>query len=218
MTNHDVIELKLAGFSDDFIVAKINGASANFRTDTEDIIALKKSNLSETVIQAMMAATSLAVGPPSPPITKEVLTPKAPQTPDTPPVATPQSAPARSPQQADPARGTSEAPSKGLFTKLKGAFSTSSDERKPRTTPNTPVEPPVPPQLALTSVTVLSKPAGALILVDGYQAGYTPAVVKLVPGKYKLTLKAEGFPDYSQQIIVEPGQVRSFGVALDGSK
>ena len=218
MTNHDVIELKLAGFSDDFIIAKINGGSANFRTDTEDIIALKKSNLSETVIQAMMAATSLAVGPPSPPITKEVLTPKAPQTPDTPPVATPQSAPARSPLQADPARGTSEAPSKGLFTKLKGAFSTSSDERKPRTTPNTPVEPPVPPQLALTSVTVLSKPAGALILVDGYQAGYTPAVVKLVPGKYKLTLKAEGFPDYSQQIIVEPGQVRSFGVALEGSK
>jgi hypothetical protein len=67
-------------------------------------------------------------------------------------------------------------------------------------------------------VTVLSKPAGALILVDGYRAGYTPAVVKLVPGKYKLTLKAEGFPAYSQQISVEPGQMSSFGVALDGSK
>jgi hypothetical protein len=67
-------------------------------------------------------------------------------------------------------------------------------------------------------LTVLSQPAGATILVDGYLAGRTPAVVKLVPGTYKLTLKAQGFPDYSQQITVDPGQVRSFGVALDGSK
>jgi hypothetical protein len=67
-------------------------------------------------------------------------------------------------------------------------------------------------------VTVLSKPDGAAIFVDGYPAGRTPAVVKLVPGKYKLTLKAEGFPEYSQQITVGPGQVSSFGVALDGSK
>ena len=65
---------------------------------------------------------------------------------------------------------------------------------------------------------MLSKPAGATILVDGYLAGGTPAVVNLVPGTYKLTLKAEGFPNYSQQITVDPGQVRSFGAALDGSK
>jgi hypothetical protein len=101
---------------------------------------------------------------------------------------------------------------------VKRAFSTSSDERKPSTTQTAPAGPVVPPEFALTSVTVLSKPAGALILVDGYHAGYTPAVVKLVPGKYKLTLRAEGFPAYSQQITVEPGQMSSFGVALDGSK
>ena len=130
-----------------------------------------------------------------------------------------QDAPAGPAQQADPAtRGTSEPPNKGLFTKLKGAFSSSSDQRKPRTNQTAPPEPAVPPELALTSLTVLSKPAGALILIDGYHAGYTPAVVKLVPGTYKLTLKAAGLPDYSQQITVEPGQVRSFGVALDGSK
>jgi hypothetical protein len=70
----------------------------------------------------------------------------------------------------------------------------------------------------LTPVTILSSPTGATIFVDGYPAGRTPAVVKLLPGQYKLTLKAGGFPEYSQQIIVEPGQIRSFGVALDGSK
>ena len=56
------------------------------------------------------------------------------------------------------------------------------------------------------------------MLTDGYPAGRTPAVVKLVPGKYKLTLQAQGYPDYSQQITVEPGQVRSFGIAMDASK
>jgi hypothetical protein len=219
MTNEDVMALKLAGFSDDLIIARIKAAPANFKIDTEDIIALKKSNLSEPVIQAMMAAASPFAGPtPSGTPTRTVPALAARPTVNGPHTAAGQDAPASSPQQPDQAtRGTSE-PSKGLFTKLKGAFSSSSDERKPRTNQTAPPEPAVPPELALTSLTVLSKPAGALILIDGYHAGYTPAVVKLVPGTYKLTLKAAGLPDYSQQITVEPGQVRSFGVALDGSK
>jgi len=58
MTNHDVIELKAAGFSDDFLVAKIQRSPAGYQLDTNDIVALKKSNVSELVIQAMMAATA----------------------------------------------------------------------------------------------------------------------------------------------------------------
>jgi len=217
MTNHDVIELKLAGFTDEFVIGKIKASPASYRIDKDDIIALKKSNLSEPVIQTMMAAAASDAGP-TPPgtLTRTVPAPKALPTVNGPHTAAGQDAPA---EQADPAtRGTSEPPSKGLFTKLKGAFSSSSNERKPRTNQTAPPEPAVPPELALTSLTVLSTPAGATILVDGYPAGRTPAVVKLVPGTYKLTLKAGGFPDYSQQVTVEPGQVRSFGVALDGSK
>jgi hypothetical protein len=222
MTNQDVIALKTAGFSDEFIIAKIKGTPASYRIDTDDIITVKKANLSEAVIQAMTAAVSSSAGPPLlPPAAAAGSVPntKTPTPSDAPHPAAAQAATARPTQQPDQSTlGAGEAPSKGLLTKLKGAFSSPSDEHK-RSTPQTaPAEHTVPPQFALTSVTVLSRPAGAAIFVDNYPAGRTPAVVKLVPGKYKLTLKAEGFPDYSQQITVEPGQVSSFGVALDGSK
>jgi hypothetical protein len=93
-----------------------------------------------------------------------------------------------------------------------------SDESKVATKTPAPAEPPTQPQSTLCSVTVVSKPAGATIMVDGYPAGITPAVVKLMPGTYKMTLQAPGLPAYTQQITVEAGQVRSFGVALDTSK
>jgi hypothetical protein len=218
MTNEDVIALKTAGFTDEFIIAKIKGSPANYRLDTEDVIALKKANLSEAVIQAMIAALSSSPRPLPAPSAAAGPAPstKTPMPSNTPPPAASQAAVARAAQQPEKsAGGSSEASSKGIFTKLKGAFSSSSDDHK---APTLAAERTAPAQFALTSVTVLSKPAGAAIFVDNYPAGRTPAVVKLVPGKYKLTLKAEGFPDYSQQITVEPGQVSSFGVALDGSK
>jgi len=184
MTNGDVIELKTAGLSDEFVIAKIKGSPASYNTDTDDIIALKKSNLSEPVIQAMITAASPAAGP----------RPLAPN----PTIG-----------------GAGDAPKEGLLAKLKKAFSGPPEEHKP-STPQT--ESPAPAQSTLTPVTVLSKPAGARIFVDGYPAGVTPSVVKLQAGTYKLTLQADGFPAYSQQITVELGHVSSFGVALDGSK
>jgi hypothetical protein len=70
----------------------------------------------------------------------------------------------------------------------------------------------------LVSVTILSQPPGASIYVESTNAGVTPAVLKLQPGTYKVTLKAPGRESYTQQITVEPGQVRSFGVAMVASK
>src|SRR5204863_9596063 len=102
----------------------------------------------------------------------------------------------RSEQQTNAnARGPVEVTKKGLLGRVKGAFSNSSDEWKSSAPKTAPPAPAVPPELALVSVTVLSKPAGATIFVDGYPAGRTPTVVKLMPGTYKFTLKAEGFPD-----------------------
>jgi hypothetical protein len=264
MTNQDLIALKAAGFSDEFIIAKIKGAPANYRIDTDDVIALKRANLSELVIQAIMVAaaspafgatpnasttsppnTSSAPGatsagdkkaetanaeqpvagapPSSSPPSTATSSPNLmrPTTPGDSGTAGVQKATARAPQQPDkPTRDPGEKSKNSLMAKLKGAFSTSSDENwaKVSNTQTRPAEPKVSPQFELCPITVLSKPAGANIFVERTSAGRTPAVLKLQPGTYKLTLKAEGFPDYSQQITVEPGQVRSFGVALDGSK
>ena len=106
MTNQDVIALKTTGFSDEFIIAKITGTPASYRIDTDDIIALKKANLSEAVIQVMMGAGSAAAGqPPLPPAaaTSDPNT-KIPAPPDAPHPAAAQPAVALSPQQPDQAR------------------------------------------------------------------------------------------------------------------
>ena len=186
------------------MIAKIQKSTPDYQLDTEEIIALKKANVSEAVIEAMMAAASPAA-PPAP----------------VSPTAAAQTAPAAPERPANPKpQPAADAPKMGLLTKLKKVFSDDIDGRKPAAPPPpaTPAEPPVPPEYDLTSVTILSKPAGARILVDGYPAGVTPSVVKLMPGTYKLTLQADGFPAYTQQITVEAGQVSSFGVALDTAK
>jgi hypothetical protein len=119
------------------------------------------------------------------------------------------------PQAAAPAAERSKP---GLLARVKGTFSSPSDANAPKPAPQSqPARPAMTPS-PLCSVTVVSQPAGARIFVDGYAAGVAPSVVKLQAGTYKLTLKADGYPEYSQQIVVEPGQVRSFGVAMDGSK
>jgi hypothetical protein len=206
MTNQDVIALEAAGFTDDLIVAKIEASQSSFKLDTEDIIALKSVNLSERVIQAMLGAAVQ----------------KTPHEGTVSAVDQLISAPGISQTSVSgsvPA-STSDPQKRGVVSKLKGVFSTSGNGEHPST--STPASPstgaPVPPQLALCSITIVSKPSGAAIFVDGIPAGVTPSIVKLQPGTYKLTLKAQGLAAYSQELVVEPGQVRSFGVVLDGSK
>ena len=54
LTNADVLQLKNAGFSDDLIVAKIQGSTCSFQLETSDMIELKKAGLSDKVTGAMM--------------------------------------------------------------------------------------------------------------------------------------------------------------------
>jgi hypothetical protein len=54
MSNMDVIALKDAGVSDDLLVAKIRNSNGDYRLDTEDLSALKRAKVSESVIQAMI--------------------------------------------------------------------------------------------------------------------------------------------------------------------
>lgn len=188
MNNEDVVAMREAGISDDLVILKVKVSPGSYHTSAGDIIALKQANVSDPVIQAMLAAAA---------------------------AATP-SAPAAEP----PAPAAAEAPRQGLLKRLKVAILGSPDtwSNKPAAHLALAPEPAIPPQFALCPVTILSQPPDAAILVDGYPAGRTPAVVKLQPGSYKVTIQAQGFPAYTQQIIVEAGQVRSFGVALDSSK
>ena len=189
MSNQDVMALKAAGISDDLVIAKIKSSAGTYNLAADDIIALKQANVSDAVIQTMLSA-------------------EAPETPS--------AAPAESNEPASP-----DAPKKGLLRKLKVALLGSPDVwslKTPAHPEPPPDPPPLPPQLTLCPVTILSQPADAAILVDGYPAGRTPSVIKLMPGSYKVTLQAQGYPAYTQQIVVEAGQVRSFGVALDAAR
>jgi len=54
ITNADIVALRVAGFSDELILAKIKSSRCAFRMETSDMIELKKVGLSDRVIGAMM--------------------------------------------------------------------------------------------------------------------------------------------------------------------
>jgi len=56
ITNEDVIKLKEAGFGDELIIDKIANTPAAFRLEFDDLVALRKTGISDAVIQAMMHA------------------------------------------------------------------------------------------------------------------------------------------------------------------
>jgi Protein of unknown function (DUF2846) len=56
LTNKDVIALKSAGLGDDLVIAKIKESQSDFSFGTEDLISLKKANVSDLVISEMMSS------------------------------------------------------------------------------------------------------------------------------------------------------------------
>jgi hypothetical protein len=71
LTNQSIVEMVKAGLSERVIIAKIRTSPTNFDTRTDSLIALKKSGVSEKVIEAIMspsappAAAAAAPPPPS---------------------------------------------------------------------------------------------------------------------------------------------------------
>jgi hypothetical protein len=57
LTNADVLKLKGAGLSDQFIIDRIKASPANYRLDVDDLVELKKAGIAEAVIDAMMQAS-----------------------------------------------------------------------------------------------------------------------------------------------------------------
>jgi hypothetical protein len=56
LTNTGVVQLVKAGFKEKTIIAIINNRPSNFKLDTEDLIKLKRNNVSENIILAMLSA------------------------------------------------------------------------------------------------------------------------------------------------------------------
>lgn len=58
LTNSDVMQLQNAGLGDDVILEKLNASTVSLQLDTDDLIQLKKSGVSDKVIGAMVRAGS----------------------------------------------------------------------------------------------------------------------------------------------------------------
>src|ERR1017187_6141505 len=56
MTNDDVVALKNAGLSNELIITKIKATPVNYSLNTEDLVSLKKANVPDALIQAMIEA------------------------------------------------------------------------------------------------------------------------------------------------------------------
>jgi len=63
----------------------------------------------------------------------------------------------------------------------------------------------VPAESAKGTVNVSSNPTGADVAVDGEFVGNTPSVLKVSPGKHTVTVKLQGFKDWSREISVQAG-------------
>jgi hypothetical protein len=68
LTNQGVVEMVRAGLSERVIIAKIRTSPTRFDTSTDGLIALKKSGVSEKIIEAIMSpsASPPAAAPPPP--------------------------------------------------------------------------------------------------------------------------------------------------------
>jgi hypothetical protein len=66
MDNAAVLKLKQAGLSEDLIVQTINGSAGHYDTSTDAIIALKKANVTDKEIGAMLSKNANPNGPAAP--------------------------------------------------------------------------------------------------------------------------------------------------------
>ncbi|HET9179497.1 MAG TPA: PEGA domain-containing protein [Terriglobia bacterium] len=64
------------------------------------------------------------------------------------------------------------------------------------------------------SVEFKSVPAGATIMVDGYQVGHTPATVQIPLGKHLVTITKWGYESWSQDLDVASGKKLSLNPSL----
>jgi hypothetical protein len=57
LTNSDIVKLKEAGLGDDVIIAKIKTSGCDYNLGVEDLLTLKKANVSDGILAAMLEAS-----------------------------------------------------------------------------------------------------------------------------------------------------------------
>jgi len=78
--------------------------------------------------------------------------------------------------------------------------------------PNNIPAPPPPPQIFNYGLTVSSNVNGAMVFINGNQAGQTPLTAQVPAGSYTVLVRAPGFLDFNQNVVVGngPAQVNAF--------
>jgi serine/threonine-protein kinase len=75
---------------------------------------------------------------------------------------------------------------------------------------------PTPAKAARGTLVVGSKPAGALVFIDGHEAGRTPLTVRDVkPGSRKVRLELNGYRPWSSTVRVAAGRQRKIAASLE---
>jgi len=92
------------------------------------------------------------------------------------------------------------------------AFPLSAAEKKP-TDSQPPAAPPV-RAVELMNVTITSEPPDASIHVEQLPAGRTPAIVKLMPGEYRIKLTLAGCDTWERKVTVQQGQANTVAAEL----
>ncbi len=61
-----------------------------------------------------------------------------------------------------------------------------------------------------SKINIYSNPSGAQVYLNDEYQGTTPLTLMLLPGNYRVTLKKEGYLDYSTNIVVQEGRDREY--------
>jgi hypothetical protein len=72
----------------------------------------------------------------------------------------------------------------------------------------------IPPSRQLLPVAIASDPAGARIEIETMYSGKTPAVVKLQPGEYRVSLTLSGYETWEGRLKVVAGEPAALAAAM----
>jgi hypothetical protein len=86
--------------------------------------------------------------------------------------------------------------------------------KQPLPTPQPAPTPPPPPEPATGTVTISSMPYLAEVYVDGENMGYTPAKLKLPPGKHSFRCEKRGYRPWTKEISVTTGSELTLDATL----
>jgi PEGA domain len=72
----------------------------------------------------------------------------------------------------------------------------------------------IPPARQLLPVAIASDPIGARIEIESIDSGRTPAIVKLQPGEYRVTLTLPGYESWQEKFTVSAGNPGALAAAM----